>query len=168
MKLRFLKYRTNLILKKNNQERVSVPYKTSRTAGVIFTVEDKQKHFAIKEFIRKLEHEGKSVQVLEYLPERTENYEFKFDFFQEKDITFWGNIDSASALEFADAPFDFLYYLDLEPNPMILNLLARSHAKCRVGRFWDDGVRYLEFMVHSCPNTQSLLDTIHKYVPHIR
>lgn len=136
--------------------------------GIIFTVEDKQKHFAIKEFIRKLESDGKDIQVLEYLPERTENYEFKFDFFQEKDISFWGNVTSSNAIEFADAPFDYLYYLDLTPNPLILHLLARSHAKCRVGRFWEEGSQYLDLMVDATPNTQALLDTIYKYVSLIR
>lgn len=136
--------------------------------GIIFTVEDKQKHFAIKEFIRKLESDGKDIQVLEYLPERTENYEFKFDFFQEKDISFWGNVTSTNAIEFADAPFDYLYYLDLTPNPLILHLLARSHAKCRVGRFWEEGSQYLDLMVDATPNTQALLDTIYKYVSLIR
>jgi hypothetical protein len=166
MKLSFLKYRTNLLLKKK-RERHNVSYKASKTAGVIFTVEDKQKHFAIKEFIKKLEGDGKHIQVLEFLPERTENYEFKFDFFQEKDVSFWGNIQSPSALQFADAPFDYLYYLDLTPNPLILHLLARSHAKCRVGKYWDDGTRYLDFMVDSVSNTQSLLETVYKYISRI-
>lgn len=168
MKLSFLKYRTKLLLKKKKQERPNVPYKASRAMGIIFTVEDKQKHFAIKEFIRKLESDGKDIQVLEYLPERTENYEFKFDFFQEKDISFWGNVTSSNAIEFADAPFDYLYYLDLTPNPLILHLLARSHAKCRVGRFWEEGSQYLDLMVDATPNTQALLDTIYKYVSLIR
>jgi len=168
MKLSFLKYRTSLLLKTTKHERHNVPYKASKTAGVIFTVEDKQKHFAIKEFIKKLETDGKHIQVLEYLPLKTENYEFKFDFFQEKDVNFWGKIESPSAIQFSDAPFDYLYYLDLTPNPMILHLLARSHAKCRVGKYWDGGASYLDFMVDSIATTPSLLESVYKYISHIR
>jgi hypothetical protein len=168
MKLTFLKYKTSLLVKKQKPIRTSVAWKKALTTGVIFTVEDKQKHFAIKDFIKKLEHDGKHVQVLEYLPEKTENYEFKFDFFTEKDITFWGNINSPNALQFADAPFDFLFYLDLQPNAMISNILARSHAKCRVGKFSDDGREYLDFMVDSVSNNQALLETLYRYVSQLK
>src|SRR5688500_6590917 len=116
MKLHFLKYRTGLLTKKQKVNRGNVAYKSALTTGIIFTVEDKQKHFAIKEFMKKLEADGKNVQVLEFLPEKTENFEFRFDFFTEKDVTFWGDLNSESALQFADAPFDFLFYLDLDQN----------------------------------------------------
>lgn len=168
MKLSFLKYKTSLLVKKQKASRNSVGYKKAMTTGVIFTVEDKQKHFAIKDFIKKLEADGKHVQVLEYLPEKTENFEFRFDFFTEKDITFFGNLNSENALQFADAPFDFLFYLDLEPNPMILNILARSNAKCRVGRLFDGGEGYLDFMIGSVSNTQALLEGTYKYVAQLR
>ena len=168
MKLSFLKYKTSLLIKKQKSSRNSVPYKNALTAGIIFTVEDKQKHFAIKEFIKKLESDGKHVQVLEFLPAETENFEFRFDFFTEKDVTFWGNLNSENAIQFADAPFDFLFYLDLEPNLMILNILARSNAKCRVGRFFDEGEPYLDFMVNSVSNTQALLEALYKYVSQLK
>lgn len=136
--------------------------------GIIFTVEDKQKHFAVKEFIKKLEHDGKHVQVLEFLPYKKENYEFRFDYFTDEDVSFWGNINSNNAIQFASAPFDFLFYLDLSPNPFILNLLAKSKAKCRVGRNWENGSAYLDFMIDSVANNQALFETIHKYISQLR
>jgi hypothetical protein len=168
MKFSFLKYKTNLLIKKQKHHRNSVPWKKALTTGVIFTVEDKQKHYAVKDFIKKLEQDGKHVQVLEYLPEKTENYEFKFDFFTDKDISFWGNINSSNALQFADAPFDFLFYLDLQPNPMVMNILARSHAKCRVGRYWEKGCDFLDLMVDSVSNTQALLETVYRYTSQLK
>ncbi len=168
MKLSFLQYRTKRFLKKKPPARASVPYKNARTLGIIFTVEDKQKHFAVKEFIKRLEGDGKHVQVLEFLPDKAENYEFRYDFFMEKDVSFWGNVESANAVQFADGPFDYLFYLDITPNPFILHLLARSHAKCRVGRYWDEGDQYLDFMVNAVPNTPALLEVLYKYVSQIR
>lgn len=168
MKLTFLNYKTKSLLKKEKVSHLSVPYEKARTVGIIFTVEDKQKHFAVKEFIKSLENDGKHVQVLEFLPEKTENYEFKFDFFTAKDVTFWGTMTSSHAIQFAEAPFDYLFYLDFDPNPMILHVLARSHAKCRVGRYWEDGQSFLDFMIESVSSTKLLLESIHKYIVKIR
>jgi hypothetical protein len=136
--------------------------------GIIFSVEDKQKHFIVKEFIKKLELDEKNVQVLEYLPAKHDNYEFKFDFFTEKDLSFWGNITSSAALQFAEAPFDFLFYIDLTPNLLVLHLLAKSKAKCRVGKFFDDGQLYLDLMIESVANTQALIDSMYKYASQLK
>jgi hypothetical protein len=168
MKLNLLKLKTNALIRKNKAPRNNLPYKQARTVGVIFSVEDKQKHFVIKEFIKKLELDDKVVQVLEYLPAKHDNYEFKFDFFTEKDLSFWGNITSSSAMQFADAPFDFLFYIDLEPNVLVLHLLARSKAKCRVGRHFDDGEKYMELMIESVASVQGLIDGMYKYTTQLK
>jgi hypothetical protein len=168
MRLNFLKFKTKSLLKRNKAQRNNISYQQAKTVGLIFTVEDKQKHFIVKEFIKKLELDGKIIQVLEYLPAQHDNYEFKFDFFTDKDLSFWGNITSAAAIQFTEAPFDFLFYVDLEPNDLVLNLLARSKAKCRVGRFSDSGTQYLELMIESVANTQALVDGMYKYAASLR
>ncbi|MGC3946875.1 MAG: hypothetical protein QM762_20550 [Chryseolinea sp.] len=159
-----LKMRTEKLLQKENGARSSVSYAVSRNIGVLFSVEDKAKHEVVKDFIRKLEHDGKQVKVMEYLPPDKQNFEFKFDFFTENDISFWGKITSANALKFAETPFDYLFYLDTEPNPLMMHLLAMSKAKCRVGRQWDDGPSYFEFMVQAPSNVKDLAETIHRYI----
>lgn len=159
-----LKMRTERLLQKDGGSRSSVSYALARNVGVLFSVEDKAKHEVVKDFIKKLEHDGKQVKVMEYLPPDKQNFEFKFDFFTENDISFWGKITSANALKFAETPFDYLVYLDTEPNPLLMHLLARSKAKCRVGRQWDNSPSYFEFMVQAPPNVKVLTDTIHKYI----
>ena len=163
MKLNFLKYRTNMLLRNNKTPRANVPYKNAELIGIIFSVEDKVKHDNVKDLIKKFEQDGKKVTVIEFLPENKDNYEFRFDFFTEKDLSFWGKITSNGAIKFADTPFDFLYYLDVTPNPLILHLLALSKAKCRVGRSWDDGTSYFEFMVESVENIKVMMETMYKY-----
>jgi hypothetical protein len=163
-----LKMRTDLLLRKKDVARASVPYEASRQMGVIFTVEDKAKHETVKEFIRKLEHDGKQVKVMEYLPPDKQNYEFKFDFFTENDISVWGNITSPGALKFVDIPFDYLFYLDAEPNLLLLHLLVRSKARCRVGRQWANGPTYFEFMVQSAPSIRELAETMHRYIVQLK
>ena len=168
MRLNFLKLKTNSLLKKNKSLRTSLPYEKAKTTCIIFTVEDKQKHHAVKDFIKKLEIDGKHVQILEYLPDKKDNYEFKFDFFTQKDVSFWGNISAASAIQFSDSPFDYLFCIDLTPNPLILHLLARSKAKCRVGIFSDENRAYLDFMIESVNTYQALLDNIYKYITQLK
>lgn len=153
-----------MLLRNKDGDRSSVSYAAARQVGVLFSVEDKAKHEIIKDFIRKLEQDGKDVKVMEYLAPDKQNFEFKFDFFTENDVSFWGKITSANALKFADTPFDYLFYLDTEPNPLMVHILARSKARCRVGRQWEDGPAYFEFMVQAPPSVKELADTIHRYI----
>ena len=168
MKLRLLKYKTRAQAKSNKALRTSLPYKQALSIGVIFTVEDRQKHDDIKEFVRKLEHDGKQVKVMSFLPKHKDNYEFLFDFFTDKDISFWGNITSDSANRFSEMPFDFLFYLDTAPNPLILNVIARSKARCRVGKFWEASHNYFEFMIEIKNGTRALIDGLYRYVSRLR
>jgi hypothetical protein len=168
MKINFLKLRTGNQLKKNKAQRASTPYKNAATVGIIFSVEDKKKHDDIKELIHKLEHDGKKVQVLEYLPKQKDNYEFMFDFFTLDDISFWGKIESEKTLKFSDTSFDYLFCIDMEPNPMLLYLLARSKSKCRVGKFQDEAKPFFELMIDSNGSTKSLIDGIYKYTAQLK
>ena len=167
-KKNFLNLRTNAALKKNKTARASTPFKQAISIGIIFTVEDKLKHEAIKEFIHHLEREGKKVQVLEFLPEKKTNHEFKFDFFTDKDISFWGNLNASNALKFIDTPFDYLFYADKESNPLILHVLARSKAHCRVGRFDENKSQYFELMIDQNGTTKGLIDTMFTYTSQLR
>lgn len=163
-----LKMRTDAILRSQRGQRGSVSYEVARQFGVLFSVEDKAKHEVIKEFIRKFEHDGKQVKVMEYLPPDKQNFEFKFDFFTENDISLLGKITAPGALKFADTPFDYLFYLDTEPNPLLLHLVARSKARCRVGRQWESGPSYFEFMVQSSPSVKELADSMHRYIVQLK
>jgi hypothetical protein len=168
MKINFLKIRTGNQLKKNKATRASTPYKQATSVGILFSVEDKRKHDDIKELIHKLEHDGKKIQVLEYLPNKKENYEFMFDFFTVKDISFWGKFESEKILKFSDTPFDYLFCLDMEPNPMLLYLLARSKSKCRVGRFHDEEKSFFEMMIDCNGSTKNLIDQMYKYTTQLK
>jgi hypothetical protein len=160
--------RTKSALKKNKTSRVNKPYKEAVNIGIIFTVEDKQKHDAIKELIHYLERDGKKVQVLEFLPEDKTNHEFKFDFFTMKDISFWGDVTATNALKFTDTPFDYLFYIDKESNPLILHLLARSKAHCRVGKYNEIENPYFELMIEETGSTKKLIETMFNYTSQLR
>lgn len=168
IKLNFLKIRTDSQLKNNKASRKNVPYRDAHQIGIIFTVEDKSKHDTVKELIKKLEADGKQVQVIEFLPDDKQNYEFRFNFFTKKDLSFFGKINALEAIKFADAPFDFLFYLDTTPNPLILYLLASSKAKCRVGPSWDDRHPFFELMIESKPDFKVMADTMYQYTTQLK
>ena len=166
--MNFLKWRTDSALKKNKSLRASLPYKQAKNIGIIFSVEDKQKHVDIKEFIGHLETDGKLVKVLEFLPKKKENYEFLFDFFTIQDLNFWGNITNDHAMKFSDTPFDYLFYIDQEPNPLVLNVLARSRAHCRVGRHMEGNEPFFELMISGNGTPKGLMDNMYKYTKQLR
>jgi hypothetical protein len=160
--------RTNSALKKRAAIRTSIPYKHAKSVGIIFSVEDKQKHDHIKDFVRHLEQDGKKVDVLEFLPKKKENYEFLYDFFTIEDLSFWGRITSEKAIKFYNTPFDYLFYIDTDHNPLMLDVLARCRAACRVGK--SDGMEsdFFEFMIQDGSSVKSLIDNIYKYTRSLR
>jgi hypothetical protein len=168
LKLTFLRWRTQSALRKNKSLRASTPYKRSNLVGVIFSVEDRQKHDDVKDFVKHLEQDGKKVQVLEFLPKKKDNYEFLFDFFTIQDLNFWGKIDNEQARKFAETPFDYLFYIDEEHNPLVLNLLAQSRAHCRVGRHHEGMEPYFEFMIAGHGTPKGLIDNMYRYTKQLR
>lgn len=168
LKMNFLKWRTDSALRKNKSLRASLPYKQAKNFGIIFSVEDKQKHLDIKEFISHLETDGKQVKVLEFLPKKKENYEFLFDFFTIEELSFWGTLNSQPAEKFSETPFDYLFYVDNKSNPLVLNLLARCKARCRVGKFSEIESPFFELMIESKGTTKGLLDNMYKYTKQLK
>lgn len=160
--------RISSALKKSNSSRSSIAYKKAKSVGIIFSVEDKQKHVDIKEFIRQLEMDGKSIQVLEFLPKKKENYEFLFDYFSIQDLTFWGNIESPQAIKFANTQFDYLFYIDKEPNLMVLYLLAISKAYCRIGKYTELESPFFEMMIEQNGTIKNLIENMYKYTKQLK
>ncbi|MEQ1586776.1 MAG: hypothetical protein ABL895_12900 [Cyclobacteriaceae bacterium] len=160
--------RTETALRKNKTTRGSKPYKQAVNVGVVFSVEDKQKHLDVKEFIQQLERDGKKVQVLEYLPPKKDNFEFKFDFFTMKDLSFWGTLESPVTNKFIETAFDYLFYIDRESNPLVLNLLARCKAECRIGRYNENESEFYELMIEQTGTNKGLMETMYNYTRQLR
>ena len=143
--------------------RSSIPYQQALSIGILFSVEDKQKHEAIKDFIKQLQQDGKKVTVLEFLPKQKENYEFLFDFITKKHLSFWGKVNSPDADKFMEMPFDYLYCIDNTSNPLIMHLLAKSKAKCRIGKFSKQDNAFFELMIEQNGSVKNLIDSMYKY-----
>lgn len=160
--------RTKAALKKNKALRGTVPYASAQRIGILFTVEDNQKHLLVKEFVNKLTQEGKQVQVLEFLPKKKENPEFMFDFFTAQDLSFWGNLGSPVADQFMKANFDYLFNIDTQPGELVQHVLANSKAHCRIGKFDEQSTDYYELMIETNGSTQSLIENMFNYTKKLR
>jgi hypothetical protein len=167
-KLYFLNLRTKVFLKKNKTLRGSIPYTDAKSIGVIFTVEDRSKHSEVKNFVNQLEQDGKVVRVLEYLPKGKENYDFLYSFFTLEHVNFWGRLTSNEVTRFADQPFDYLFNVDTELNPLFSHVLARTKAHCRIGKFREDESPFYELMIDCKGSFKDLLDAIYKYSKELR
>jgi hypothetical protein len=161
----FLGYRTISSLKIKTEKPYTY-FADARNIGVLFTVEDKQKHELVKAFVRQLEQQGKKVQTLTFLPEKKENYDFLFDYVTEKDFSLTGKINSQTAIDFSRTNFDFLFYFDLNSNKYAANILSTSNAKCRAGRYHENSKGMLEFMLKAEDNIdmQTLINQLYYYI----
>lgn len=168
MRLNFLKYKTRSALKRNNALRVSVPWNQAKNVGVIFTIDDRNKHDHVKEFVKAMETEGKKVQVMSFLPSKKENHEFLYDFFTIQNVNVWGTITSDAVEKFTATPFDYLFCLDVNESPFMLHLLAKSKARCRVGKYAEKAKPYFEFMLEVKQDTASLIDAIRTYISKLK
>jgi len=161
---KFLNIRTRSWIRKNDTQRGTVSYINSKSIGIIFSMDDKKKHDAIKKFVKTLEEDGKEVEVLGYLGKKKENHEFLFDFFTSKDINFWGNYTSDEVTNFARKQFDYLFHIDLKPEVLIHGILALSKAKCRVGKYSEGNDKLYEMMVDVKSNDyDSIIHEMYRY-----
>ena len=163
-----LKYRTDKANRQKLDIRTSIKYRDSKNIGLIFTIEDIQKHHAIKKFIEDLKMDGKEVTSIAYLPAGKDNYEFLFDFFTSKEISVFGQLENDKAINFMNQHFDFLFNLDKKTNIYTRYIVANSNAKCRAGNFNVEEDDFFEFMIKPL-NTDftSLYSDLTRYIKKI-
>ena len=166
LRTKLLLFRANSIARKNRASRTTLKYQHARQIGIIFSIEDQTKNDIIQRFAKQLETDGKQVSVLSYLPKKRDNHEFSFKFFTKNDLSFWGHFTSNDVLSFAEKTFDYLLYIDHEPNPVFEGVLAMSKAKCRIGRFQENRDHFFEMMIttQNGKDTKGLIDEIYRYI----
>jgi hypothetical protein len=160
----FVSLQVQRALSNKSIKRENVGYNKANHTAIIFKAGDSKKHNIIKKFVKKLENDGKKVEVLTYLEKGQENHEFLYDFFQEEDVSFWGLFRSECVNNFIEKKFDFLFHIDLEANKHIEHVLAKSKAKCRIGPYMDKKNGFYEMMVKSETNNfEEFINQIYHY-----
>ena len=165
----FLSFKTNAAIKSTKAVRETNGFSNSLSIGILFTYSDKHNFTLVNEMVDKLEHEGKTTNSITYIMKMGENDNYQFPFFNIKDIDFWGRWKKMEVNHFIDLPFDYLLNLDLNINNVTQNILARSMAKCRVGRYEEGKSDYFELMIdHKENNYEQFIDQVYHYIKNLR
>lgn len=161
----FIDFRTKSEIRKRANKSFT-GFQDATRIGILFTVEDKEKHEAVKDLIKNLEKDKKKVSTLTFLPKGKDNYDFLFDYFSEKEFDFSGKIQSEVASNFIKEPFDFLFYIDLEPSLFTKYILSASKAKCRAGFYHEELESILEFMLKNEKGTEikNIINNLYYYI----
>lgn len=144
-----LSFRIRSLQKKGSKSRRSMNYREARKIGLLFSMNNFYDFEAIRSFENKLKKDGKEVIVMSYLPANVENFDFHYDFFTQKDFSFWGNVQAGNVDKFVQQPFDLLICLDLAPNVYIEFLLAASAARFRIGPHLNEREDLFELMINT-------------------
>ena len=86
------------------------------------------------------------------LPQTTD---LTFPVITYRDIQLWGTITHPQAQDFLNTSFDYLFQVDLVGHPVLDYLLARSHAKCRIGYYDTLRTSLFEMMITLNKETNS-------------
>ncbi len=168
IKDKLLKYRIDRGQKQNRFLHKAYEYTNLKKVGIIFSILDLKKHEAVKRFIKTLEADGIEVKTLAYKPKDTQNFEFYFDFFEDKDFSIWGEAKSHHILTFLEQKLEYLFCLDEDLNLYMQYLLVKTKSTTRIGVLQSEPqkARYFELMVkpRTTGDTKLLTEEIIHYV----
>ena len=140
-------YKTRSLIKKGAKGRRSINYRHARKVGILFSMNSFYDFETVRSFENKLKKEGKEVVVMSYLPANVENFDFHYDFFTQKDFSFFGSLKAANVEKFLQQPFDLLICLDRSLSIYIEFLLAASAAHFRIGPYISKREDLFELMI---------------------
>ncbi|WKV11072.1 hypothetical protein [Marivirga harenae] len=168
IKHKILSYKVKRGQKKSKFLHQAYPYTKLKKVGVIFSFEDLKKHEAVKKFIKVLQADGIEVKALAYKPKSTQNFEFYFDFFEDRDLGFFGKIDNPYFLSFIDQKLEYLFCLDDTLNLYMQYLLVNTKSDTRIGAYQanSDNASFFELMIkpRESGDTKILTEEIIHYV----
>ncbi|MFC2125459.1 DUF6913 domain-containing protein [Bacteroidota bacterium] len=136
------------VLNRNKMERVNSSFYNAKKIGLLYTWEGDSKKEAVDEFVRVMDLAGKEVYTACFYKSLINiGPQVQDLIFTRKDFKLFGGIKSDELVDFSTQEFDFIFHLDTESNIFIENILARSKACCRVGRYDESRKEYYDFMI---------------------
>ncbi|MCU0393239.1 MAG: hypothetical protein MUE81_19170 [Thermoflexibacter sp.] len=147
----FLKWKIKqaLVAQKGMSQRQTPNYDEAKSIGILLYTQNINMTKSIQKLLHTFEKDGKKVTVLAYFPDKENHLEFNFQHFvlTEQEITNWGEIKSEIVETFIHQPFDYLYCISKESSLVFKYILAKSKAKCRVGKYEKSEAAFFELMI---------------------
>ncbi|WP_027000379.1 DUF6913 domain-containing protein [Eisenibacter elegans] len=147
----FLQFKSKLAAERSNVKRYTQHYNEVKNIGILFNIRDMSKYQSLNDLVDQLKRDGKRISLMTYMDldvMHSNPYNFQFDWFTKKHISVTGQIKSHQVDNFVEQGFDYLYCIYLEPFLPFDNILARSKAKCRVGKYFEGQENHLELMIN--------------------
>lgn len=128
-------------------------YDEATQIGILLKTEDLNMVESIHKFVQKLTKDNKKVTVLVYFPNPINTITFQFQHYSltEKEVDYWGTIHSEVMETFINQPFDYLYCISKEEELIFEYILAKSKAKCRIGKYGKINEVFFEMMIDQKP-----------------
>jgi hypothetical protein len=154
--------------------RENVSYPKAKSVGILFTSEHLESNEALIEFVRNLQHDDKQVKALTYINTKNKDNNhktlgFNHHVITEKDVSMLGEITSFLVDDFIKTEFDYLFYIDTQQSKIFENILLRSRAKCRIGKYFEEPGNF-ELMIKLNDNegTDTLIRQMYHYIKTIK
>jgi len=163
--------RKNARWRRRSQPRqtVMMPLPEAKNIGILFLEEEGHQQ-ALNRFVDRLVWDHKRVRALTWFEKFHSNpYQFKFDFFTQKEISWLGNIKNEKVSQFIDFRFDYLFCVSRQVFLPFEYILMRSNARFRVG-FFEEGKEHLFDLMIQPPSDaplQALLEQMYEYTQKI-
>lgn len=140
--------------------RNTVNYHQINQIGILFHLQPEVNAEPLAQFIKKLEYDHKKLKILTFFEHvHSHPYNFYIDYFLKSDISWLGHINTPKVKQFTDTPFDFLFCIESEPQPVFDIILSQTRANCRVGLFDEKRTNLFELMVQN-PDPANLEHTL--------
>ena len=147
IKEKLLSLYTKHLIKARRAERTNVGFQQAQRIGILYSRGSTKKQEAVNRLATQLRQLGKQVTKLCYATTPTPVNNLADPTITPRDIQLFGRIIYPQAKSFVNTPFDYLYQVDLEGQPVLDYLLAKSQAKCRVGHYTAARAALFEIMV---------------------
>lgn len=169
MKTLSLPYVTNKALK-TSRDHESKKYIEAATLLVVFTADGTDQQFRTMNSLRqKFQQDNKRVSFLYLLHKIEDKPSVGLDdnmvMLDKKDIGYFGEIRNEAVNALLKVDFDFMISADLESNIYTDLIIAKSNAKCKVGRYLDAKDKFYDFMIQidETSNLAFYLDQVYHY-----
>lgn len=151
IKKNFLRWKIKQAMQAQKSIKRQTPnYDEASSIGILLKTDNPLMLPAIQKLINQLAKDNKKINVLVYVPanEAVIDLGFQHYTFTEKEIDTWGNINLEVVETFMNQSFDFLYCISKNDEPIFQYILAKSKAKCRIGKFDEGNASFYEMMIH--------------------
>lgn len=151
-------------------ERKAVSFQSAKSIGVLINSPSLDYATDLNQFIQAFEKDGKKVKVICNAENQNQMYRFRFLPLDTKtDIGWKGEFVTEDIKNFIKTDFDYLYSINISPFLPFETILAKSHAKCRVGSN-SDNPNLFELMIKLGPDEgfDSLIKRMKNYTEKIR